>query len=82
MIQFRVSGCAANNHQAPKARNVIAWGIAPGEARLEQEHSAEGAALDQIHPMAEYGALSALNKLCRLVPGALPQALAFRAFGA
>jgi hypothetical protein len=74
---------------APKARNAKAWGIAPGKCRqlllaLKARNFPSGKQNfvgNRIYPR------SSLSRLQRFLPqvtcpGALPQAFAFRAFGA
>ena len=72
--------------KAPKARNVIAWGSAPGgvpanRRALKARNEPSGLVLRELRQELHY-APSALSVSVLRVPGALPQAVTFRAFGA
>jgi len=69
----------SNNSPAPKARNVKAWGNAPGGDHRTRIRALK-ARHEQLAP--SYFALTALQYCHTGFPGALPQAFAFRAFGA
>jgi hypothetical protein len=84
----RYRDCVKTPAAAPKARNVKAWAIGPGET-IQNLLSAKGAKYgcpldnDNYFRMTRtYFAPSALPGIHEPLPGALPQAVTFRAFGA
>ena len=64
--------------QAPKARNVTAWAIGPGETQIKRL-SAESAESRLGYLL--FRAFSA-SEISSSSPGAMPQAVTFRALGA
>jgi len=63
---------------APKARDVTAWGNAPGQSRQMLEALKARNGLRGLHHVAP----TALRSVSSDFSGALPQAITFRAFGA